>query len=267
MSTLDSLFFWSGHTSKANGVSNRSNLGYIPFPPHLTSQHQLPALQCSGMVKRQVPIQHTSGSSVPSLEDHPDITGLIADVVYNTIHGSNTWGSYSASPSFRNYAKELMRKLYISSASILLSVKYLHQYRIINPMVKFEDGHEYLLFTVALITAAKFHDDLVYTNKTWSETSGFPLQVLNFVEIEFLAALRYDLYVSSKNYNQWLNTLQHNLGNAAHARAWDAQPTQAPCGCHLTARNELVACGKHSHSRNRPHEHFPRHQPLQSYLL
>ncbi|ORY00850.1 hypothetical protein K493DRAFT_192045, partial [Basidiobolus meristosporus CBS 931.73] len=115
------------------------------------------------------------------------------------------------SPAFRNYAKELMRKLYISSASILLSVKYLHKYRVNNPMAKPEPGHEFLLFTVALITAAKFHDDLVYTNQTWSETAGFPLHVLNFVEVEFLTALRYDLFISADEYNQWLSTLQQSL--------------------------------------------------------
>ncbi|ORY01461.1 hypothetical protein K493DRAFT_312413 [Basidiobolus meristosporus CBS 931.73] len=265
MNTLDPLSFWSKHNSKVNGFSNRPNINYFHSHP---PSHPYPPLPSATMLSRLAPPQPiATGSVVPSLEDHPDITGLIADVVYNIIHGSNTWGSYSASPSFRNYAKEIMRKLYISSASILLSVKYLHQYKIGNPMAKPEAGHEYLLFTVALMTAAKYHDDLVYTNKTWSDASSFPLQVLNFVEMEFLTALRYDLYLQPEEYDQWLCILQQNLGVAAQARVWDTQPTQAPCGCRLTAKNELVACNKHTCNRNRAHENFHRHQPLQSYLL
>lgn len=48
--------------------------------------------------------------------------------------------------------------------------------------------------------ANKILDDHTYTNKTWSEVSGLPLNVLNGAEEEFLQGLEFDLHVSHTAY-------------------------------------------------------------------
>lgn len=48
----------------------------------------------------------------------------------------------------------------------------------------------------ALMLANKIIDDHTYTNKTWSEVSGLPVQALNEGEMEFLQGLDFSLHVS-----------------------------------------------------------------------
>lgn len=52
----------------------------------------------------------------------------------------------------------------------------------------------------SLMLANKILDDHTYTNKTWSEVSGLPLDVLNGAEVEFLQGLEFDLHVSHTAY-------------------------------------------------------------------
>ncbi|CAG8780567.1 8698_t:CDS:2, partial [Racocetra fulgida] len=70
-----------------------------------------------------------------------------------------------------------------------------------------QNGSEYRTFTVALMLANKFLDDNTYTNKTWSEVTNIPVCEINTMEMEFLGSLNYQLYVSEKQYFDWVQNL------------------------------------------------------------
>lgn len=46
-------------------------------------------------------------------------------------------------------------------------------------------------------------DDNTYTNKTWAEVSGIDVQDIHVMEVEFLSNVRYNLFVSKEEWDQW----------------------------------------------------------------
>ncbi|KAJ3150566.1 hypothetical protein HDU89_002973 [Geranomyces variabilis] len=60
------------------------------------------------------------------------------------------------------------------------------------------------LFTAAIILAQKITDDNRYTNKTWSELSGFSLLDVNRMEAELLARIGFSLHVTAMEFAQWV---------------------------------------------------------------
>ncbi|KAG2189098.1 hypothetical protein INT44_004240 [Umbelopsis vinacea] len=106
---------------------------------------------------------------------------------------------------FRSFCKDVISATQISSSCILVSLRYIRVLRSCYPSIKGSVGSEFRLFTTSLILANKFLDDNTYTNKTWSEVSNIPVNELNIMEIEFLSALDYNVYVSEEQYLSWIS--------------------------------------------------------------
>jgi hypothetical protein len=53
----------------------------------------------------------------------------------------------------------------------------------------------------------KFLDDNTYTNKTWAEVSGISVAEVHIMEVEFLSNMKYALFTSAEEWNQWQNRL------------------------------------------------------------
>ena len=47
-------------------------------------------------------------------------------------------------------------------------------------------------------------DDDTYTNKTWAEVSGISVQEIHVMEVEFLSNMRYSLFTSKEQWEDWL---------------------------------------------------------------
>lgn len=107
--------------------------------------------------------------------------------------------------AFRTFCKDMINATQISSSCILVSLRYIRVLRSCYPSIKGSVGSEFRLFTTSLILANKFLDDNTYTNKTWSEVSNIPVSELNIMEIEFLSALDYNVFVSEEQYLAWMS--------------------------------------------------------------
>ena len=46
-------------------------------------------------------------------------------------------------------------------------------------------------------------DDNTYTNKTWADVSGISVQEIHVMEVEFLSNMRYSLYASEEEWEEW----------------------------------------------------------------
>ncbi|CDS09411.1 hypothetical protein LRAMOSA10771 [Lichtheimia ramosa] len=112
--------------------------------------------------------------------------------------------------SFKVFCHKVLKATQISSACVLLSLYYIHRLRSAYPAIHASIGSEVRLFTTALILANKFLDDNTFTNKTWSDVSGIPVRELNIMEVEFLSALNYNIYISHHKYFAWANQCQQH---------------------------------------------------------
>lgn len=90
-------------------------------------------------------------------------------------------------------------------------------------------------------------DDATYLNKTWADVSGISIQEIHLMEVEFLSNIRYNLFVSLKEWNEWLAKLGlfsgyldrssracHNEGAAAKPASQLPWPTPIPSSADYT---------------------------------
>ncbi|KAI8992674.1 hypothetical protein BDB01DRAFT_779257 [Pilobolus umbonatus] len=115
---------------------------------------------------------------------------------------------HTASPAFKKFCYQVLTATQLQESAVYLSLKYIAILLQSNPSIEGAEGSEYRLFTVALMLANKFLDDNTFTNKTWSDVSGMKIHDLNIMEIEFLEALDYNLFVREHEYGIWKQLLE-----------------------------------------------------------
>ncbi|CAG8437919.1 2492_t:CDS:1 [Dentiscutata heterogama] len=122
-------------------------------------------------------------------------------------NGHRRFPDFKPRDAFKKFCRDVISATQVSRSVIHLSLLYIHRMKINNPAIKGQNGSEYRTFTVALMLANKFLDDNTYTNKTWSEVTNIPVSEINTMEMEFLGSLNYQLYVSEKQYFDWVQNL------------------------------------------------------------
>ncbi|CAG8441620.1 5138_t:CDS:2 [Scutellospora calospora] len=122
-------------------------------------------------------------------------------------NGHRRFPDFKPRDAFKKFCRDVISATQVSRSVILLSLLYIHRMKINNPAIKGQNGSEYRTFTVALMLANKFLDDNTYTNKTWSEVTNIPVSEINTMEMEFLGSLNYKLYVSEKQYFEWVQSM------------------------------------------------------------
>jgi hypothetical protein len=67
------------------------------------------------------------------------------------------------------------------------------------------------LFYIALLVACKYHDDTSYKNSFYSIIAGVTLKELNIMEIDFLYAIGFELYVTPEIFQKYKNLLCNKI--------------------------------------------------------
>jgi hypothetical protein len=107
------------------------------------------------------------------------------------------------SPGFRKWVTTILSTTQVGKNVILLGLLFIYRLKQFNPGVSGKRGSEFRLLTIALMLGNKFLDDNTYTNKTWAEVSGISVTEIHIMEVEFLSNMRYDLYVSAEEWEEW----------------------------------------------------------------
>jgi hypothetical protein len=95
----------------------------------------------------------------------------------------------------------------ISLSTVVLALKYID--RIVKYQIKTpKAGSEAHLFCTCLILAQKQLDDHAYKNKTWSKITTIHVDVVTQMERECLSCLKFDLYVSYREFSLWHSNIQ-----------------------------------------------------------
>jgi hypothetical protein len=71
--------------------------------------------------------------------------------------------------------------------------------------VKYSNVHR--LFLTCLMIAAKFLDDRYASNSLWAKIGGIPLQEMNYLEVELLHRIGFQIIVSEETFNQYSDLL------------------------------------------------------------
>ena len=108
---------------------------------------------------------------------------------------------------FRKWVTTMLSTTQVGKNVILLALMFIHRLKKFNRSVSGKRGSEFRLLTIALMLGNKFLDDNTYTNKTWAEVSGISVNEIHIMEVEFLSNMRYELYASQAEWEQWKTKL------------------------------------------------------------
>lgn len=114
-----------------------------------------------------------------------------------------------ATPSigFRKWVTTIISTTQVGKNVVLLALMFIYRLKKFNPGVSGKRGSEFRLLTIALMLGNKFLDDNTYTNKTWAEVSGISVKEIHIMEVEFLSNMRYELYASEAQWQEWKTRL------------------------------------------------------------
>ena len=112
---------------------------------------------------------------------------------------------------YRKYVSQVLSSTRLPSSTILLGLLYLSK-RMTLLSNKGRYGHStrdiYTMLTTALVLGSKFLDDNTFQNKSWSEVSNIPVSDLNFLEIQWLVDIKWDMHIDQKDpqgFQLWLD--------------------------------------------------------------
>ncbi|KAK9762897.1 hypothetical protein K7432_010909 [Basidiobolus ranarum] len=114
-----------------------------------------------------------------------------------------------ASNLFKTHCQNLLIVTQVSSSVIILALKYIQRVKAAHPELQGQPGSEVRIFTMAVLLANKYLDDKTFHNQFWSNVTGIPVEEITRMEVEFLASIQYQLFVSKEEYFSWLKFLEH----------------------------------------------------------
>ena len=111
--------------------------------------------------------------------------------------------------SLKNYLLRILKHSEIEINTLIASVIYLDYICNKNYIISKYNIHK-LLF-ISILISAKYNEDVIYDNETFSEISGMPLNEVNQMENVFFKAMDYNLYISEEHFNTYKDILENNI--------------------------------------------------------
>ncbi|KAF7725106.1 hypothetical protein EC973_000432 [Apophysomyces ossiformis] len=165
------------------------------------------------------PNLHSSSVSLLSCTNTAQLADFCASLVPNIWAGPyKPFIHAKRHAAFKLFCQKILKATQISSTCVVLALYYIYRLRSTYPSIQGSMGSEVRLFTTALVLANKFLDDNTFTNKTWSDVSSIPVHELNIMEVEFLSALNYRIYVRQGPFFAWVMQCQQWLSLATQTK-------------------------------------------------
>lgn len=177
------------------------------------------------------------------------------DITENIYEGANNdeeraaYGFHSSTMppiSLSKYLNRLVDYLLCSRACFIMAVKYLERF-VGKTKLVLTKYNVFRLLVVAVVLAAKVHDDKFYTNFYYARVAGIGMDELNKLEVVFCKVLGFELFVRMDEF--W------DMERALIAEVWDGKDEEGVC---KDARKVLVEEGLNRltgrHNRNNEEE-------------
>ncbi|KAK9761554.1 hypothetical protein K7432_013470 [Basidiobolus ranarum] len=186
----------------------------FPHPPSFSLPCQYPVSKQSSYASEKNSFNHNTSFITSEEVVKLDINGLAqfcADMVCSIWHFNSGLLEIPADPAFQGFCCRVLSSTQVPIPVVLLALIYIQRFKGSSPSTKGADSSEGRLFVVSLMLANKYLDDNAYTNRTWSEVTGIPLQEINIMEKEFLTVLSFNLNVTNRELKGWSKSLKDHL--------------------------------------------------------
>ena len=131
-------------------------------------------------------------------------------MTFSQLHFYNVFNSDTLPKiSLKNYLIRILKYSEIEINTLIGSVIYLDY--ICNKNYIISKYNIYKLLFISILISAKFNEDVIYDNSTFSEISGLPINEVNQMENVFFKAMDYNLYISEEHFNTYKDILENNI--------------------------------------------------------
>lgn len=112
--------------------------------------------------------------------------------------------------SVQDYMVRLQKYFHCSNENFILAFVYLDRVITINPdQLKISTYIIHRLIVTALVIAAKYHDDIYYSNTYYAKVAGVSAAEMNHLEAHFLHLLNWNVHVSPHEYNRYREIIEN----------------------------------------------------------
>lgn len=106
--------------------------------------------------------------------------------------------------SIQDYLTRIARYYHCSDSCLILGLIYIDRLVKLHPDFVVSPLNIHRLLSTSIMLASKFHDDVFYSNKYYGKVAGVRISELNRLEEKFLQMLKWRLFVSPDEYEEYL---------------------------------------------------------------
>lgn len=112
--------------------------------------------------------------------------------------------------SLKQYLQRISLYFQCSKACLVLGPIYIDRLHRMHPEFEINTYSIHRLLATSIVVAAKFHDDVYYSNKHYASVAGLSVTELNYLEACFVEGLRWQLQVSPEEFDQYFCAVHGN---------------------------------------------------------
>lgn len=150
----------------------------------------------AGAVTRLAPPAEEDIGGVSAVLDYDmqEMSIFLASQVQAILSVGSMQRDFGSPPALIKFALQLLHATRLPLSTILAGLVYLEN----RPgYLQMLTNSSYYAMTTMLVISNKFMDDHTFTNRSWSEVTGFDLSLINQLERDWLVGIRFSLTIES----------------------------------------------------------------------
>ncbi|KAG7644313.1 Cyclin PHO80-like [Arabidopsis suecica] len=113
--------------------------------------------------------------------------------------------------TIQSYLERIFKYANCSPSCFVVAYVYLDRFTHRQPSLPINSFNVHRLLITSVMVAAKFLDDLYYNNAYYAKVGGISTKEMNFLELDFLFGLGFELNVTPNTFNAYFSYLQKEI--------------------------------------------------------
>ncbi|KAH9627491.1 hypothetical protein KSS87_006182, partial [Heliosperma pusillum] len=113
--------------------------------------------------------------------------------------------------SIQSYLERIFKYANCSPCCFVVAYVYLDRFTQRQPLLLINSFNVHRLLITSVLVAAKFMDDLYYNNAYYAKIGGISTTEMNFLEVDFLFGLGFNLNVTPNTFHTYCSYLQREM--------------------------------------------------------
>ncbi|KAF2292000.1 hypothetical protein P3X46_003904 [Hevea brasiliensis] len=113
--------------------------------------------------------------------------------------------------SIQSYLERIFKYANCSPSCFIVAYVYLDRFAQRQPSLPLNSFNVHRLLITSVMVAAKFLDDMYYNNAYYAKVGGISTVEMNYLEVDFLFGLGFNLNVTPNTFHSYFSSLQREM--------------------------------------------------------